>query len=56
MTHPANETRLAAAAMPLGLFVYTLLYGGMTVLAGVLAFKQVRRSAKIWADEDRQRS
>ncbi|QZD96274.1 queuosine precursor transporter [Qipengyuania gelatinilytica] len=37
---PANETRLAAAAMPLGLFVYTLLYGGMTVLAGVLAYKQ----------------
>lgn len=29
-------------AMPLGLFVYTLLYGGMTVLAGVLAFKQVQ--------------
>jgi hypothetical protein len=28
--------------MPLGLFVYTLLYGGMTVLAGVLAFKQVQ--------------
>ena len=26
MTEPANETRLAAAAMPLGLFVYTLLY------------------------------
>lgn len=28
--------------MPLGLFVFTLLYGGMTVLAGVLAFKQVQ--------------
>ena len=28
--------------MPLGLFVFTLLYGGMTVLAGVLAYKQVR--------------
>ena len=39
---PANETRIAAATMPLGLFVYTLLYGGMTVLAGVLAFKQVQ--------------
>lgn len=38
----ANETRLAAAAMPRGLFVYTLLYGGMTVLAGVLAYKQVQ--------------
>ena len=47
MTHPANETRLAAAAMPLGLFVYTLLYGGMTVLAGVLAFKQVQ----LWPTE-----
>ena len=39
---PANQTRLAAAAMPLGLFVFTLFYGGMTVLAGVLAFKQVQ--------------
>ena len=47
MTEPANETRLAAAAMPLGLFVYTLLYGGMTVLAGVLAFKQVQ----LWPTE-----
>ncbi len=28
--------------MPLGLFVYLMLYGGMTVLAGVLAFKQVQ--------------
>lgn len=28
--------------IPLGMFVYTLLYGGMTVLAGVLAFKQVQ--------------
>ena len=28
--------------MPLGLFVLTLLYGGMTVLAGVVAFKQVQ--------------
>lgn len=28
--------------MPQGLFVFTLLYGGMTVLAGVLAYKQVR--------------
>lgn len=40
--HPAPETRTAAAAMPLGLFVYILLYGGMTVLAGVLAYKQVQ--------------
>ncbi|MEE4204972.1 MAG: queuosine precursor transporter [Erythrobacter sp.] len=28
--------------MPLGLFVSTLLYGGMTVLAGFLAYKQSR--------------
>ena len=28
--------------MPLGLFVFTLLYGAMTVLAGVIAFKQVQ--------------
>lgn len=42
---PAAETAPPAnvlANMPLGLFVFTLLYGGMTVLAGVLAFKQVR--------------
>ena len=46
-----NETAPAATAappatmppnMPLGLFVFTLLYGGMTVLAGVLAYKQVQ--------------
>lgn len=42
MIEPAHSSRLAAAAMPRGLFVYMLLYGGMTVLAGVLAFKQVR--------------
>ena len=42
MTEIKNEARVAAATMPLGLFVYTLLYGGMTVLAGVLAFKQVQ--------------
>lgn len=28
--------------MPLGLFVFLLLYGGMTVLAGVVAYKQVQ--------------
>ena len=33
--------------MPRGLFVYLLLYGGMTVLAGVLAFKQVQ----LWPTE-----
>lgn len=42
-----NDTATASKAsatisMPLGLFVFTLLYGGMTVLAGVLAFKQVQ--------------
>ena len=42
-----NEVRTAAAAMPLGLFVFTLLYGGMTVLAGVLAYKQVQ----LWPTE-----
>lgn len=46
-TDPAAATAAAAAAsptanMPLGVFVLTLLYGGMTVLAGVLAFKQVQ--------------
>ena len=38
----AVTTPPAGVAMPLGMFVYTLLYGGMTVLAGVLAFKQVQ--------------
>ena len=37
-TTPASAT----ATMPRGLFVYTLLYGGMTVLAGILAYKQVQ--------------
>lgn len=32
----------SAISMPRGLFVFTLLYGGMTVLAGFLAFKQVQ--------------
>ena len=40
--HPANEQRVAAANIPLGLFVFLVLYGGLTVLAGVLAFKQVQ--------------
>ena len=30
------------SSMPLGLFVFLLLYGGMTVIAGVVAFKQVQ--------------
>jgi len=32
----------ATASMPRGLFVYLIIYGGMTVLAGVVAFKQVQ--------------
>ena len=39
---PENTAMMRAAGMPRGLFVYILLYGGMTVLAGVLAFKQVQ--------------
>ncbi|MGX7951549.1 queuosine precursor transporter [Tsuneonella sp. HG249] len=38
-----NETSPAAAQLrvPRALFVYLLLYGGMTVVAGVMAYKQV---------------
>lgn len=39
---PAHQERVAAASVPLGLFVYLVLYGGLTVIAGVLAFKQVQ--------------
>lgn len=42
MDDTAIEGQRASLNMPLGLFVFTLLYGGMTVLAGVLAFKQVQ--------------
>ena len=46
MDDTANEAQgpahISGVTMPLGLFVFTLLYGGMTVLAGVLAFKQVQ--------------
>lgn len=38
----AETTSASSISMPLGLFVFTLLYGGMTVLAGVLAYKQVQ--------------
>lgn len=41
-TSPAPEPKVAGISMPLGLFVFVLLYGGMTVLAGVVAFKQVQ--------------
>lgn len=34
--------RSEGVTIPLGMFVFTLVYGGMTVLAGVLAFKQVQ--------------
>ena len=37
-----DDTRMRALAIPRALFIYSLLYGGMTVLAGVLAFKQVQ--------------
>ena len=36
------KSEAAIVPIPRALFVYLLLYGGMTVLAGVLAFKQVR--------------
>ena len=43
MNHTATASKGSATiSMPLGLFVFTLLYGGMTVLAGVLAYKQVQ--------------
>lgn len=42
MNETAQENAGAGMAMPRGLFVYLLLYGGMTVIAGVLAFKQVQ--------------
>ncbi|MCT2557485.1 queuosine precursor transporter [Tsuneonella sp. YG55] len=42
MTDPAPPAPLASAVyVPRALFVYLLLYGGMTVLAGVMAYKQV---------------
>ena len=37
-----ETARPPGVSMPLGLFVFVLLYGGMTVLAGVVAFKQVQ--------------
>lgn len=37
-----TETEPPIMPVPLGLFVYIILYGGMTVLAGVVAFKQVQ--------------
>ncbi len=40
MEHQTHST-IAAPATHRSLFVFALIYGGMTVLAGVLAFKQV---------------
>ncbi|KWV91133.1 queuosine precursor transporter [Erythrobacter sp. YT30] len=39
-TAPAANS--AGTTMPTGLFAFLILYGGMTVLAGVVAFKQVQ--------------
>lgn len=41
-SQPVSEHAERALAAPLGLFTYIILYGGMTVLAGVVAFKQVQ--------------
>ena len=41
MDQPA-PTQTAQVSFPMSLFVFCLLYGGMTVLAGFLAVKQVR--------------
>lgn len=44
MNHtPAEQTAAQQAPrLPVGLFTYLVLYGGMTVLAGVVAYKQVQ--------------
>lgn len=39
---PAPQPAATAVTVPRSLFIYLMLYGGMTVLAGVLAFKQVQ--------------
>lgn len=39
--HSAAAAVLSPGGIPRALFVYALFYGGMTVLAGVLGFKQV---------------
>ena len=39
---PTPDTSTATVSMPLGLFVFLIVYGGMTVLAGVVAFKEVQ--------------
>lgn len=47
MSQPDTSAAPKTVSMPLGLFVCVLLYGGMTVLAGVIAFKQVQ----LWPTE-----
>jgi uncharacterized integral membrane protein (TIGR00697 family) len=42
MTSRETSASAAAPAIPRALFVYLLIYGGMTVVAGVLASKQVQ--------------
>jgi hypothetical protein len=43
MSDTAQDSAASATvAMPRGLFVFLIVYGGMTVLAGVVAFKQVQ--------------
>lgn len=41
-TTPVAPQSADAFRLPVGLFTYLVLYGGMTVLAGVVAFKQVQ--------------
>ncbi|WP_432201842.1 queuosine precursor transporter [Erythrobacter sp. W53] len=38
----SQDTEPTAPSFPRGLFLFLLIYGGMTVLAGVVAFKQVQ--------------
>ena len=47
MSDTTSTAEKPGISMPLGMFVLTLLYGGMTVLAGVLAYKQVQ----LWPTE-----
>lgn len=42
MESTAQANTATAPRLPTGLFTYLVLYGGMTVLAGVVAFKQVQ--------------
>ncbi|EAQ28953.1 hypothetical protein NAP1_15178 [Erythrobacter sp. NAP1] len=39
---PETDAPDLMGSFPMGLFVYIILYGGMTVLAGVVAYKQVQ--------------